>query len=232
MSDNQEKTRAGAAPRITGAEREAWIRVYEYQRRRLERTYADFRDAGADLHRFFFEFVYLHPAHRPRFEKRDQAFVRIARNWLFRRLTTRELHAYLEGVIRLQALTDALDVSAARHLARAGVSLNGDTIPDADYAAAYRAAASRAQRIAQVELVLKTFELCNRIVNELPLNLDQILRYTPKVFLRDGELLNLCIEAYHTFHRHGGRLDEYDAALRERELAYIHSMFGGEASHV
>jgi hypothetical protein len=228
MSERESRRIAGAAPRVDGDARRAWIKVYEYQKARLERTYSDFEESGEDLHKFFFEFVYLHPDRRVRYEKRDMSFVRISRNWLFRKLTTRELHAYLEKTILLQHMTDAFDVRVARNLVAQGVPSGNEPVPDAAYRRAYLAETSRPERIAQIESVLKTFELCNRIVNELPLNLEQILRYTPKVFMRNTDLLDLCIQAYHTFTRHGARLNEYDAVLREREMDYIDSMFGKE----
>ena len=231
MTDSSGKKTAGAAPRAGEDELLAWIAVYEYQQQRLVRTYEDFADTGRDLHQFFFEYVYIHPRRRARFEKRDMAFVRIARNWLFRKITTREMHDYLECVIALQVMTDTFDLRLGRYLLEAGVRPGDGGLPHDRYREAYRAVASRAQRIQQVECVLKTFELCNRVVNEFPLNLDQILRYTPRVFLRNTELLNLCVEAYHTFHRHGAQLDAYDAVMREREFAYIETMFGGDAGH-
>jgi len=217
---------AGAAPRVDADLFRAWVMVYEYQKARLERTYQDFREQGEDLRRFFFGSVYLHPDQRARFEKRDMAFVRISRNWLFRRLTTRELHEYLDTVIRLQQITDDYDLRVARNLLAQGAA--GAPLEDGAFGRAYTRETTRAGRQAQIQYVLKTFELCNRIVNELPLNLEQILRYTPRAFLGNAELVDLCVQAHRTFSRHGARLDEYAAVLKEREAAYIDSMFGKE----
>ena len=59
------------------------------------------------------------------------------------------------------------------------------------------------------------------------MNLEDILRFTPKIFIRNADLLNLCVEAYRTFDRHRHRLKEFDAVVRARETAYINAMFDG-----
>jgi hypothetical protein len=108
-----------------------------------------------------------------------------------------------------------------------GVS-GGGPLDEAAYRDATRAITTRKDREWQRDGVLRTLDLCSRIVNEMPFRLDDILRFTPNFFLRNTDLIQLCVEAYHVFYRHRAEIAEFDRLIRERETAYIESIFGGE----
>lgn len=200
--------------------------VYDFQRRRLLGTYADYGDA-ADLQRLFFDCIYVDPATRHKFEKRDRTFIRIARSPLLRLMTSREFMDYLATVIRLREQTMQLDKAVAEYAAAEISGAESDALDPALYAKAFRATASKAERAAQLDAVFISYDLCFRVITELPFSLEDILRFTPKIFMRNSELLNLCISAYRIFSRHKPHLQEYARALRERETAYLDSMFDG-----
>ena len=201
--------------------------VYNFQQDRLNETYSDYEDA-TDIRHFFFQYVYADPAVRKKFAKRDAAFIRTARSRLFRIITTQELRDYLETVIELRDATDRLDMAVAKFVAEHNRPLPQGPLGRDGYARAYRAATTKTERIRQLEAVLRSYELCCRFIREIPFSLEDILRITPKIFLRNSELLNLCVTAYRIFSRHKPRLDEYGRVLRERETAYINRMFDGE----
>lgn len=204
--------------------------VYQYQRARIVNTYSDFTGAE-DLQEFFFGYVYLPAGSASKFEKRDTAFIRIARGKLLRMMTSRELIDHLETVIALREMTARLDEAAASAAAKIGLRPGSSALSDSDYKTAYSSSSTPAERARQLDAVMKSFTLCREVINNIPFSLDDILRFTPKVFMRNSDLLDLCASAYRAFHKHKASLDSYGAALREREYSFMQSMFDGGPPH-
>ena len=220
-----EKSATGSSPKPPEDLHHAWRLVYEFQRARILDTYSDHGDKD-DLQDFFFDLAYMHPDRRASFEKRDRAFVSIARNWLLRRLTSHELIEYLETAIALRWYTDRFDLAAAQYLLDNDLMPpHGEILTRENHRLAVTATTTLEQRRDQRLAVRKTLELCNRIINELPFNLRDILRYTPRFFMRNADLLHMCVQAYHVFDKYGKQLDDFDAIIHERETAYLESLF-------
>lgn len=224
MDAEEKRLITGGVPRVTDDVLAVWRLIYQYHQRRLESTYADFMHYD-DLRAFFFNLVYVDPALRPKIEKRDRAFVSISRNWLLRAITSKELIDYLETVIELRRATDKWNVAMAEYLIDKHGITGGGPLEEAAYRDAVRAVTTRRDRTWQRDGVLRTLDLCSRIVNEMPFRLNDILRFTPKFFLRNADLIHLCVEAYHVFYKHRTELAEFDRIIRERETVYIESLF-------
>ena len=202
--------------------------VYEYQRVRIEAGYGEYEDI-ADVREFFFDMVYTDPSLAAKFAKRDATFERIARSRLFRLLTSKEMKEYLKNIIALKSETERLDTAVARALLTdGGVSpVRGSGLPEERYNAAYRAVSTKKERLAQLESVLNAYDLCYHVMYDLPIGLDDILRLTPRIFLRNSDLLNLCVTAWRVFSRHKPRLLEYGEIIRARETERIERIFHG-----
>ena len=187
MDAEEKRLITGGVPRVADDVLSVWRLIYQYHQRRLESTYADFSHYD-DLRSFFFNLVYVDPALRPKYEKRDRTFVSISHNWLLRAITTKELIDYLETVIELRRATDKWNVAMAEYLIdKHGMSGDGP-LDEATYRDAVRAV-------------------------------------TTKFFLRNADLIQLCVEAYHLFYKHRAELADFDRVIRERESAYIESIF-------
>ena len=203
----------------------AWKLLYDYQCARIRKTYSDHEDT-ADIQSLFFDYVYVDPAARARFDKRNETFIRIARSKLFRMITNHELHEYLETVIALKELTDKLDIAAARVIASSPDAMENESLDSKTYRHAITKSSTKADRIKRLDMVMRSFNLCNRVIHEMSFSLEEVLRFTPKIFMRNSDLINLCVMAYRAFSKHKPRLDEYEKLILEKETAHINKLFG------
>lgn len=199
-------------------------RLYEYQARILEARYADVRD-GDDLRDLFFRVLYVPPEDEIRLVERNREFIRVSGHWMLRVIGAGYVTRVLRQVIELHELTRELDSRVASYLVgRAEWFEEGDG-RDAVYREAMRAVTTKRDRMRQVECALAGYDLVALVVRQVPFDLTEIIRRTPKSWIRNKDLLDLSVTAYKTFVNHKHELEELRRLMQEREAAYIDAMF-------
>jgi hypothetical protein len=223
MTDEHKTT--GAVPSECSHEniRRADAIIYEYQRRRLEATYADFSHYG-DLHDYFFGLLYPPPDRRPRFTVRNRAYARIAGSRVLRLIFAPVTIRVLNQITELDHITEAMNCKLSRALC--GRCPLPDSIDDDIYFDICRKTTTLAQHEKQFDFVYEGFYFGEIVIKNIKMNLEEMLRLIPRSLIRNSDLLDLATQTYYTFQRHKNELETFRLALHERELAYIGRVFG------
>lgn len=199
--------------------------IYQYQRKRFEKTYSDYNGID-DVKDLFFNVIYPPPETQKKLKSRNRAFARAVNSWYLKLfLHPRALKA-LQGVIELNDSIETTNRKMAEILLKEGPL--PDCIDDQSYNALARAASSSREYKHRLRLVLDAFLLCSMVVKQSRMNLDDIIRRIPKPLIHNSELLELSINTFKTFKNHKENLDSYMKVLEERELLHINKIFGDD----
>ncbi len=197
--------------------------VYEYQRRRIEETYADFGQYD-DLREYFFGLLYPPPDRRAKFAARNRAYRRVAAarilKYLFAPVTIRVLNQITE----LERITEDMNRKIARGLREAG--LLTDQIDEQTYFRVCRETTSIGTHIKQFDFAFEGMYFGELVVKNIKLDLNAMLQLVPRTLIRNSDLLDLATNTYYCFKNHEHDLETFRYALFEREVAYIGRMFG------
>ena len=186
-----------------------------WQAARLAATYEDlasqprYRDATA----FFLDDLY-----GPKdFSLRDQEMLRIVP--VMRRLLPASAVETAALAIELEALSEDLDQ-------RLAAALPEGPIDEESYAEAYRASSTRAEREHQIDLIVAVGERLDALVRKpLVFTTLKVMRQPARV-AGLGDLQDFLERGFQSFRRMDGAA-EFLAALREREMRILRSLFSG-----
>jgi len=196
--------------------------IYDYQRRRIERTYEDMEDID-EARGLFFSKIYPPPPERAKFRERDRSFVHTTRSRLLRMFIAKKTISLLEEIIELKESTDRFNRAMAEELVSEGNL--PESLDDEKYFELSRRVSTFDDRSRQVRCAVDGFTLGVKVVLDFPLNLRQIVRFLPRGLIGNADLFDLAVDIYNAFHRHRNRLYAYREIMIERETARLKEMF-------
>lgn len=223
MSDEEKKTGGAQAGITPDSARRAEMLIYDYQRRRIETTYADFAHYS-DLHAFFFGLLYPPPEQRRRFAHRNRAYARIAGSRLLKVLLAPITIRIMNQVAELGRLADSLALTLERELCVRGPL--PESIDENLYFELCRKTTSIGRHEKIFDLAYEAFYFGELVIKTVKMNLEEMLRLIPRSIIRSSELIELATQTYVVFKRHINELEHFRLTLHERELEYIGRMFG------
>jgi hypothetical protein len=197
--------------------------IYDYQRARLEATYADFSHYS-DLHEYFFGLLYPPPDVRPKFAARNRTYTRIAGSRLLRMIFHPVTMRVMNQIAELDRMTEAMNRKFARSLCERGPL--PDSIDDGIYFELCRKTTATAQHEKQFDFVYEGFYFGELVIKHIKMDLKDMMRLIPKSLMRNIDLLDLATRTYYTFRSHKNELETFRLTMHERELAYIGRIFG------
>lgn len=193
------------------------VALKRFQSERLGRTYADL--ASQPRYRSATDF-FLGDLYGPRdFSRRDAAMLKVLP------AMTRMMPAFAVETatlaVELEALSEALDHRTAEALAPGEIDTSS-------YAAAYRTATTREERLRQIDLIVAVGKRLDKVV-KVPL-IYQTLKLMRRPARAAGleELQHFLERGFEAFVAMGGA-QEFLATIRERESAILNRLFSGEA---
>jgi hypothetical protein len=199
--------------------------IKRLQSRRFTGTYADLLGGGP--YRAAAQF-FLHELYgEADYSERDAQFSRIA--GALQRLFPRQVMATAVSLAQLHALTEQLD--HAMGLAWRPGAVPGDAGPASCYIAAWRTVDRRADREAQLAMVLDIGRELQRLTRAPGLRLMLKMMRGPAAAAGLGALQRFLEAGFDTFAamaRQPGGADEFMAVIHERESALIDLLFDGE----
>lgn len=211
---------ARAQPALQAAVRE----IKRVQARRFAGTYADLltdpRYAAAT--RFFLEELYSDKD----FAERDAQFSRIA--GALERLFPKHVVTTAVELANLHAMTEQLDHDMAVLWQD---SADADTAESSRYIDAWRSAGRRADRLAQLEVVMDIGRELERLTRMPGLRLALRMMRAPATAAGMGSLQTFLEAGFDTFAqmaRQREGVSEFLGTIRSRELALIESLFGDD----
>jgi hypothetical protein len=229
--------------------------VINHQHWMVVNRYADIDDSD-EIRNFFAKYLYPSVEDRAGYESRNEFFrilvdfyrrgkigkmlgaaaiVMAPIIWMADRM--KELPDYLQKTVDLYDMTNELDGRLCEALA-ASVSTEADLTNEA-YEAAYRISATPAERRVQVLDVVGIGQFVVKIVERGGI-VDLILEHCPRIpffannqYVRGlNDTINMVQAGFRAFRSHKGRLHEFAETCRDRELAYVESVFGAAATEV
>lgn len=212
---------ARAAARDDPASAAARAAVRAWQAERLASTYADLRDdpryrAATE---FFLSDLYSTRDHGERDAEMERALPKLARM-----LPAQALEA-LGLALEVDALSERLDAALADRLfGRPAAEARAEDITVAKYARAYRAAADRADRERQIDLIDGVGSTLDRIAHSALLTGAVTLMRAPARAAGFGELQGFLERGLEAFRGMQGAT-EFLAIVRERERAILERLF-------
>ncbi len=197
--------------------------VYEYQRRRIEETYADFGHYD-DLREYFFGLLYPPPDRRAKFAARNRAYRRVAAARILRYLFAPVTIRVLNQITELERITETMNGKIARALSEDGEL--PERLEEETYFRICRETTSVDMHVKQFDFAFEGMYFGELVVKTIKLDLNAMLRLVPRSFIRNSDLLDLATNTYYCFKNHEHDLETFRYALFEREVAYIGRMFG------
>jgi hypothetical protein len=189
--------------------------VKAWQAERLARTYADLvaRPRYAAATRFFLEDLY-----GPKdFSARDQELLRIVP--VMERVLPDSAVETASLAIEVEALSERLDHALAR-------ALPEGPLDEGSYAVAYRASASREERLRQVELIAQVGLRLDALVRKPLIAGTLRLMRKPAHLAGLGDLQDFLEAGFEAFRTLGGA-DEFLSVFRARETEILSRLFSG-----
>ncbi len=200
------------------------LAVKRFQARRFAGTYQDLLQSAvfAAPTRFFLEELY---GDRD-FSDRDAQFARIA--GALQTFFPSQVVATAVALAQLHALTETLDVEMARHCQQVGDSPPGLRLDSADYLHSWRAVATPAIRLGQLQSVLDIGQELDSLTRTKGLRLTLRMMRGPAKAAGLHSLQSFLEAGFDTFASMGGKGQEARAFLttiHSRESAWIDALF-------
>lgn len=200
-----ERARRQADPGLAARVRE----VKRYQHQRFQHSYADLLASAryARSAQFFLDDLYGPED----FTQRDEQFARVVPGLV--RMFPRELVGTVTSLGELHALSEQFDTAM-------GAVIDGATLGDAEYAAAWRTVARPADRERQIALMLAVGSALDRYTRNPLLRTSLRIMRGPAAAAGLGALQGFLERGFDTFREMRGASEFLDTvAARERELA-------------
>ena len=225
MADSKEHENAAGEADCAGADclRAAGALIYDYQKRRIEQSYGDFRHYN-DLYGFFFVLLYPPPDERARFAPRNRLYARIVKNPILKLIFHPDTIRVVNQVAELERMTESMNRRFARALCARGplpAELDEET-----YFALCRETTSLQEHEKQFDYAYEAFYFGEMTTKYFKMNLQQMLNMVPKTLIRNSDLIDLATRTYSAFKNHENELERFRLTLHERELDYIGRIFG------
>ncbi len=202
----------------------ALLAVKRFQARRFAGTYQDLLQSAvfAAPTRFFLEELY---GDRD-FSDRDAQFARIA--GALQTFFPSQVVATAVALAQLHALTETLDVEMARHCPQVGDSPPGQRLDSAGYLQSWRAVATPAVRLGQLQSVLDIGQELDSLTRTKGLRLTLRMMRGPAKAAGLHSLQSFLEAGFDTFASMGGKGQEaraFLATIHSRESAWIDALF-------
>jgi hypothetical protein len=220
-------TEAADNSRIKGrgnpADSRAESLIYDYQRARLERDYADINDAE-ELNSFFFEKIYPPLGKSAAFESRNRSIRRIIRNPFFKIVFHPVTVKTAAQLLELERLTNDANRRMAEELRKSQTPPRA--LDDEGYFKLCRAATCEEESRRRLECAIDVFNYSRLLIEGFP-NLRDVFRVVPSPLLRmAGGALEFGIQGYNALLCHRERLQYYMETIERRESERIEKIFG------